>query len=104
MHRLQSDEVFHFYMGDPVEMLQIKPDGVGEIVIIGKDLMNNEKPQVVVARNMWQGARLCEGGKYALLGTTVAPSFEFIDYEDGDRDTLIKLCPAYEENIKRLTP
>jgi predicted cupin superfamily sugar epimerase len=73
LHRLASDEVFHFYLGDPVEMLQVWPDGSHRVVLIGTDLAAGERPQVVVPRGIWQGARLRPGGRFALLGTTVAP-------------------------------
>jgi uncharacterized protein len=73
MHRLGSDEIFHFYLGDPVEMLQLAPDGSHRVVVIGPDLEAGQRPQVVVPRGVWQGARLRPGGRLALLGTTVAP-------------------------------
>src|SRR5260370_38227 len=86
MHRLASDEVFHFYAGDAVEMLQLIEGGGGKIVVIGSDLMRGQRPQVVVERGVWQGARLVEGGHWALLGCTVSPGFEFEDYESGVRE------------------
>src|SRR6516164_609417 len=55
MHMLSSDEVFHFYLGDPVEMLQLWPDGSGRVVILGTDLAAGMLPQVVVPKNVWQG-------------------------------------------------
>jgi predicted cupin superfamily sugar epimerase len=58
IHRLRSDEVFHFYLGDPVEMLQLWPDGSGRILILGSDILNGMEPQVIVPRGVWQGARL----------------------------------------------
>ena len=73
MHRLKSDEVFHFYAGDAVEMLQLREGKGGTIVVIGNDLLRGERPQVVVERGVWQGSRLVEGGKWALLGCTVSP-------------------------------
>jgi len=83
LHRLQSDEVFHFYLGDPVEMLQLWPDGTGRIILLGTDLAGGMQPQAVVPRGVWQGARLRPGGAFALLGTTMAPGFEYADYEAG---------------------
>src|ERR1700749_2088192 len=73
MHRLKSDEVFHFYAGDAVEMLQLKEDGSGVVVRIGNRLAEGERPQVVVPRGIWQGSRLAPGGDWALLGCTVSP-------------------------------
>jgi predicted cupin superfamily sugar epimerase len=103
MHRLQSDEVFHFYLGDPVEMLQLAPDGSGKIVALGTDLQAGMQPQIVVPRGVWQGSRLRTGGKFALLGCTVAPGFEFADYEHGRRDELIEKHPSFRDQITALT-
>jgi len=103
MHRLKSDEIFHFYLGDPVEMLQIMPDGTGSITTLGHNIVNGMKLQVVVQKGIWQGLKLREGGSFALMGTTVAPGFEYVDYETGNREELVKLCPQYTEMIKILT-
>ena len=103
MHRLQSDEIFHFYLGDPVEMLQLWPDGSGRLVILGSDILRGVQPQVVVPRGVWQGARLRNGGRFALLGTTVSPGFEFADYESGQRDELVESYPQFREWIIALT-
>ena len=103
IHRLQSDEIFHFYFGDPVEMLQLRPDGSGKVITIGSDILNGMQPQVVVPRGVWQGARLFKGGKFALLGTTVSPGFEWTDYESGQRDELLRSFPQFRERIIALT-
>jgi uncharacterized protein len=103
MHRLRSDEVFHFYMGDPVEMLQLSLDMKGKTVVIGNDLAKGERPQVVVNRGVWQGSRLVAGGKWALLGCTVSPGFEFEDYEDARYEELAELWPDWSEMIRALT-
>lgn len=104
MHRLQSDEIFHFYLGDPVEMLRLHPDGSGEIVRLGTDLQRGEKPQVVVPRRVWQGSLLAPGGEFALLGATVAPGFEFEDYEGGTQEDLCGRYPDFADRIAALTP
>jgi predicted cupin superfamily sugar epimerase len=103
MHRVRSDELFHFYMGDAVEMLQLAPAGDGRVVTIGTNLTAGERPQVIVPAGVWQGARLRAGGAWALLGTTVSPGFEFEDYEHGDRAALIARFPAWRERIEALT-
>jgi predicted cupin superfamily sugar epimerase len=103
MHRLKSDEVFHFYAGDAVEMLQLTADGRGERVVIGNDLARGQRPQVVVRRGVWQGSRLVEGGLWALLGCTVCPGFEFEDYEAGGRVELYHGWPEFVEKIGALT-
>jgi hypothetical protein len=103
MHRLASDEIFHFYLGDPVEMLQLHPDGSHRVVLIGSDLEAGHRPQVIVPRHVWQGARLIRGGRYALLGTTVAPAFDYADYETASRSTLLTTHPAAQALIHALT-
>ena len=103
MHRLQSDEVFHFYLGDPVEILQLWPGGTGKTVVLGPDLRAGMQPQVIVPHGVWQGSRLISGGKYALLGCTVAPGFDYADYEHGRRSDLIGSYPEFREKIMALT-
>ena len=103
MHKLCFDEIFHFYLGDPVEILQLYPDGTGEVVTLGTDLASGMRPQVIVRKDIWQGSRLKEGGSFALLGTTVAPGFDFRDYEPGERVTLVRDYPGYKEMITQLT-
>jgi predicted cupin superfamily sugar epimerase len=103
MHRLQSDEIFHFYLGDPVDVLQLWPDGSGKAITIGSDILKGMQPQVIVPKGVWQGARLLSGGDFALLGTTVSPGFEFADYESGRRHELVKSYPQFREMIIALT-
>jgi uncharacterized protein len=100
MHRLKSDEVFHFYAGDAAEMLQLREGGGGVMVVIGNDLLQGQRPQLVVERGVWQGTRLVEGGRWALLGCTVSPGFEFEDYESGMRE---RLCEGWPEFVKEIT-
>ena len=104
VHRLRYDEVFHFYLGDPVEMLQLDPDGAGRVITLGTDLEAGMTPQAVVPAGTWQGSRLAPGGRVALLGTTVAPGFEPEDYETGERAALIAGWPTFRATIEALTP
>jgi len=103
MHRLRGDEVFHFYLGDPVEMLQLRADGAGGVLVIGIDIANGMSPQVVVPAGVWQGLRLVSGGDFALLGTTMAPGFEVRDFELGDRAELVRCFPRHADMIAALT-
>jgi uncharacterized protein len=103
MHRLASDEIFHFYLGDPVEMLQLVPDGTGRTLILGSDLAAGQLVQTVVPQGVWQGSRLLTGGKLALLGCTVSPGFEYVDYESGDRAALTRTWPEWAEMTRELT-
>lgn len=102
-HRLPSDEIWHFYAGDPVELRMIDRDGVLKVHTLSSSLCDDSAPQVVVAAGCWQAAALAEGGKYALLGCTVAPAFDFSDYEHGLRASLLESYPQHKEEILRLT-
>ncbi len=103
MHRLATDEIFHFYLGDPVEMLQLKPDGTGSTLLLGPRLEEGMRPQVLVPRGVWQGSRLRAGGRFALLGATVSPGFDYADFEGGERAALTAAYPAFGEMITSLT-
>jgi predicted cupin superfamily sugar epimerase len=103
MHRLPTDEVYHFYLGDPVEMLQLYPDGSSEVITLGHNILHNMVLQHVVRRGVWQGSRLVGGGGFALLGTTTAPGFDRQDYVHGKREALISAYPARRDLITALT-
>lgn len=103
LHRVKSDEMFHFYSGDPVEMIQIDDFGNLTNFTLGSDVMNNQTPQVVVPKGKWQALRLKAGGRWALMGTTVAPGFEFEDFELGDRARLVKAYPKLKTYITSYT-
>jgi len=103
MHVLASDEVFHFYLGDPVEMLQLYPDGRSAVFILGPDLAAGQRVQLVVPAGVWQGTRLIGSGKVALLGCTVSPGFDYDDYRSASYAELAEKWPQEAERIRRLT-
>jgi predicted cupin superfamily sugar epimerase len=103
MHRLASDEVFHFYLGDPVEMLQLLPDGQSRMVTLGSDIESGMVPQLIVPKMVWQGSHLLPGGSFALLGCTVSPGFDYADYEAGTYQLLCDGWPEQRELVRRLT-
>ncbi len=103
MHRLAGDEVYHFYLGDPVELLVLAPEGRGEVLRLGHDLEAGMCVQAVVPGGCWQGSHLVEGGELALLGTTMAPGFEWQDFEAGDGGALGVQYPDFRDRILRLT-
>jgi hypothetical protein len=103
LHRLPTDEVFHFYLGDPVEQWRLHLDGRAECVVLGHDLLGGQVVQAVAPRGAWQGSRLCPGGRFALVGTTMAPGFDPQDYEHGDRERLLAAYPAAREVVLSLT-
>jgi hypothetical protein len=103
MHMVASDEVFHFYLGDPVEMLQLLPSGGSAVFTLGPDLQAGQHVQLTVPAGVWQGTRLVDGGKVALLGCTVTPGFDFADYRSGSYEELAATWPAEAERIRKLT-
>src|SRR5580704_17157586 len=103
LHKLRSDEINHFYLGDPVEVLLLRHDGTGQVVTIGTDFYCGIRPQMLVPRCTWQGLRLRPGGQFALMGTTVAPGFEFADFELANRESLLKNYPSFSDMIRELT-
>ncbi len=103
MHRLRGDEVFHFYLGDPVEMLLLADGGSGRLITLGTDLFGGQQPQMVVPAGLWQGSKLRPGGEFALLGTTMAPGFAFEDFEAGRRQELQGAYPDWASWIGQLT-
>lgn len=103
MHMLALDEMFHFYLGDPVEMLQLAADGSSSVFTLGPDLAAGQHVQLLAPAGVWQGARLVEGGQFALLGCTVTPGFDFEDYRGGAFAELAEKWPAEAERIRALT-
>ncbi len=103
LHRLPTEEIYHFYLGDPVLMLMLYPDGSSERVVLGQDIARGQSLQHTVPKGVWQGSYLLEGGKFGLMGTTMAPGFDFADNELGDRENLKSLYPSQRELINKLT-
>jgi predicted cupin superfamily sugar epimerase len=102
-HRLRSDEIFHFYLGDPLELTLLYPDGSSRQVILGQDIFQGQQLQFVIPHGVWQGTRLVAGGRFALIGTTMAPGYTDGDYEHGDRAALLAQYPHERERILALT-
>lgn len=103
LHRLPTDEVYHFYLGDPVQLLLIPPEGEPRTVTLGQDVLSGMEVQFVVPALWWQGSCLKEGGQWALLGTTMAPAYGDRDYEDADPEALCSRHPDWAERIRFLT-
>lgn len=103
MHVLDSDEIFHFYLGDPVEMLQLHPDGRSALFTLGPDLLAGQHVQLVVPAGVWQGTRLVGDGRMALLGCTVTPGFDYADYRNATAEELISKWPHEAERIRART-
>jgi uncharacterized protein len=102
IHRLASDEVFHLYEGGPLEVLRLLPDGSADVARLGLDLARGERPQLVLNRGTWFGTELCPGVSHCLIGCTVAPGFEFEDFELGEVAELMRVYPGQSERIGRM--
>jgi len=103
LHRLPTDEVYHFYLGDAVQLFLIPPEGEPYTVTLGQDIMNGMDVQYTVPAGYWQGSRLVDGGDWALLGTTMAPAYSDSDYEDAPAEKLMAEYSPWAEEIQRLT-
>jgi len=103
LHRLPTEEIYHFYLGDPVELLLLHPDGPSQRVVLGPEIFGGQQVQFVVPRGVWQGSRLIPGGRWALLGTTMAPGYDASDFEGGEREALMQQFPQEADLIRALT-
>lgn len=103
MHKLASDEIFHFYLGDPVEMLQLWPGGKTKTVVLGQNLAAGQHVQLTVPADVWQGTKLIGDGQVALLGCSVYPGFDFKDYTRGSYAELSAQWTSETERIRALT-
>jgi len=103
LHRIAADEVWHFYYGDGLLVYEIRPDGQLLEHKLGNDAANGFSFQCVVKAGSWFGAILQGGGNYALVGCTVAPGFDFDDFELADREGLCAVYPQHESLIHQLT-
>ncbi len=106
LHRIASDEVWHFYAGHPLEVVSIDEEDRLHVVRVGMNLSEGEVPQYVVPQGRWFGSRLAAPhapDAYALVGCTVAPGFDFADFELADRGALIARYPQHQAIIEALT-
>ena len=103
MHVLTTDEVWCWHAGDALTSLRLHPAGQGEWVRLGMDLATGERPQDVVAAGVWQGTRLAEGGRWALVSCLMAPEFRWADFALGERATLAATYPDWADGIAQLT-
>jgi len=103
LHRIKSDEVWHFYLGGPLTLVQISPEGKVEKIILGQDVKNGHKVQHVVPRGYWFGASPNKGARFSFVGCTVAPGFDFEDFEMGKREELLRQFPDSADVIEKFT-
>lgn len=101
-HRVASDEAWHHYDGDPLDLHVLDPNGAHSVRVLGRDFARGETPQHVVAAGAWQAA-VPRGERYALVGCTVSPGFDFADFEMPPRAELVARFPEHAELLARLT-
>jgi predicted cupin superfamily sugar epimerase len=99
MHRIRSDQMYHHYLGDPLEVLLLYADGSGAVQTVGPDLAAGMQPQLFIPGGTFHISRVRPGGAYALLGTTEWPGVAAEDVEQGDYERLVTAYPAYHEQI-----
>ena len=102
-HRLKSDELWHYYAGSPMKIYSIEPSGDSKTITIGPDLDGNELLQAVIKRHCWFAARVKHLNSFSLVGCTVAPGFDFEDFEMGVQASLMREFPQHADLISALT-
>ncbi|MER6354877.1 cupin domain-containing protein [Streptomyces sp. NPDC001634] len=102
LHRLPADEVWHFYLGDPLELLLLAPDGGTRTAVLGPDVLAGQHVQFTVPAGTWMGGRVAAGGSWTLFGCTMAPGFTYEGYEHGDAAALTARYPAEAARIAGL--
>jgi predicted cupin superfamily sugar epimerase len=103
LHRLLSDEMFHLYEGGPLDVLMLGPTGPGEVRRLGTNVMAGERPQILIPAGTWFAAELAEAASHCLIGCTVAPGFEFADFELAEGPELAARYPSHAARIARMT-
>jgi predicted cupin superfamily sugar epimerase len=102
LHRLPTDEIWHFYLGDPLELLLLAPDGTSRTTVLGPDVLGGQQVQFTVPAGTWMGGRVLAGGAWTLFGCTMAPGFTFEGYEHGDAAALTARYPDRAAEIAGL--
>lgn len=102
-HLLPTDEIYHFYLGDPVDLVEIHPDGELTTTTLGQDIFSGQRLQYVVRKNTWQSSCLRAGGQFALFGCTLSPAYDWEDHQKGNWESLLRQFPKHHQTIMRLT-
>jgi predicted cupin superfamily sugar epimerase len=103
VHRVIADQMYHHYLGDPVETLLLFPDGTGTVARLGPDLLEGMRPQLLIPGGTYHISRLMSGGTWALLGTTEWGGVEAAELEIGNVEALVKTYPNFAEQITVFT-
>ena len=100
-HKLTEDEIWHFYGGDPLNLILLYPDGTSEDVLLGNDLEKDQRFQFTVPAGVWQAGHLIEGGTYSLYGCTMAPGFKERMFTGGTEEELTLSYPDRADEIRK---
>ena len=103
MHRIRSDQLYHHYLGDPLEVLMLFPDGTGAVAAVGSDLAAGQRPQLFIPGGTFHTSRLASEASFALLASTEWPGVEPPDVEHGDIEELMMAYPDFREQIRAFT-
>lgn len=104
LHEVSSDEVWHHYAGDMLELHGFDLEGAHRRVLLGSALAQGARPQHVIRAGELQAARVAAGPHgFALCGCTVAPGFDFADFRMPPRAELLERLPAHRELVLELT-
>ncbi len=103
LHRIQSDEIWHFYAGGPLEITVIYPDSTLTIIRLGNDPEQGEVFQAVVPAGCWFGSKTAAETDFSFVGCTVAPGFDFADFEMAKRIDLLAEFPEHRDVIEMLS-
>ena len=102
-HRIAADECWHFYFGDSLEIFEIDHSGLLTTHRLGSRINEGESFQTVIHGGSWFASAPAEGSEYALVGCTVAPGFDFADFELAEQKKLMNSYPQHADLIRRLT-
>lgn len=100
-HRIKSDETWHFYTGAALDLITINPSGVLSEYKLGRNSEHGEVFQLTITKGIWFMARVGKADSFSLAGCTVAPGFDFDDFELARKDDLLKKFPQHESFISR---
>lgn len=103
LHRIRQDEIWHFHLGGPLRLVSLSPTGEVREILLGNDVLRGQQVQAVVPGGSWFGATPAPGTDFTLVGCTVAPGFDFADFEMGERQALEARYPAARTVIREFT-
>ena len=102
-HKIQSDEIWHYYEGSPVKLYVLDENGILQTYILGNDIKNGSNYQVIIEHNKWFAAKPVDPESFTLMGCTVSPGFDFSDFQLAKRNELLKKYPQHHSIILKFT-